>query len=205
MSGGKMSSRLALVARVTGLRVVALGVLSLAALGGMSKANAGTVNFSVDATVLTADPGNAFGLSGGETITLSGSYDDSAYNGVGAGIVYFDNGSGNHLSLVLGGVTLNETNDDAYMGGGFPYVSFIDGNFAGAGFLGSIVNGQNYDFNLNMGTFDATDAGMNGIHAEFNFVSGPSPEPSTIVLAGVGALGLIVVRHRRSRRHSVRA
>ncbi len=200
MSGGKMSSRLAMVARVTGLRAVALGVVSLAALWGMSAANAGTVNFSVDTTVLLADPGNVFGLLGGETITLSGSYDDSVYDGVGAGTVYFDSGSGNHLSLVLGSVTLDETNDDGYLGGGFPNVSFIDGNFAGAEFLGSIVNGQPIDFNLNMGTMDATDSGMGRIQAEFSFVSGSSPEPSTIVMAVVGAAGLILVRHRRSRR-----
>ena len=44
-------------------------------------------------------------------ILLTGEYDDSFYDGTGPGEVTFNEGTGSSFSLVVGTVTLTETDD----------------------------------------------------------------------------------------------
>ena len=88
-------------------------------------ASAFPVSFSLTGTVETALDGNAFGLGVGDTVHASGIFDD-VLTGSGAETVFFNQGSGNSLSIQVGSVLYDET-DDAEFTGAFPQLTFLNG------------------------------------------------------------------------------
>ncbi len=101
-------------------------------LAGAGWIQAAPVNFTLTGTVETADSGNGFGLAVGDTITVTGIFDDNALTGVGNENVLFSLGSGNSLNLVAGSKSFTEIDDINYSSGSTPpQLYFLNGSFEG--------------------------------------------------------------------------
>src|SRR5690606_2094187 len=68
--------------------------------------------------------GNEFGLSGGSSVTVQGTFDDSVLIG-GLGDVLFDTvNSSNVFTINAGNYTFANSDDDEFANGGLPKLSF---------------------------------------------------------------------------------
>jgi len=85
------------------------------------------VNFSFEGTVDFDNGGNIFGLVVGEQVTVSGTFDD-VLTGNGSEQVFYGQGTGNTLVIVVGDITYDET-DDVLFSTGAPTLLFGDGLF----------------------------------------------------------------------------
>lgn len=182
----------------SGFRMLGLAALIVAfgAGAGGSTARAAAVAFSFGGTITDASAVNDFGLSIGDVVTLSGSYDDSFYDGVGAGAVPFGLGRGNSLTLALRAITLFESNDIDYLNGFFPTVSFLDGGLAGTTIIMNIgVNGSAVNFSSLGMNFDGEDPSGGFIVGRWGVV----PEPSSVALMGLGLIGVAAMGRRHAR------
>jgi hypothetical protein len=175
-------------------RAAIAGLLVLLSAGS---AQAALVNFSLTGYV-DGSAGSPFGLDVGETITASGTFDDSTM-GVSPFTVYFDMASGNMLTIFAGSLTLNETQDDNYASGGSPKLEFDSGGaLIGFGFNVGFMDGS---------TFDSGVLAWITNDADFNFATGywdansftmtPVPVPAAVWLFGSGLLGLVGIARAR--------
>ncbi len=91
---------------------------------------ADSVDFSFEGTVTEAFPSmvNPYELKIGDTVTVTGTYDDAALTDSGEESVLFDLASGNMLEIDVAPFIYDETDDDRYQGGGFPVLRFLDGS-----------------------------------------------------------------------------
>ena len=164
---------------------------------GGSVANAALVNFSLEGTVDLADSGNVFGLSSGNTVFASGTFDDSVLPGTGEVTIALD-AVGNSLLLEIGTQTFTEM-DDSYYGTGFPNLVFTDGIFTSLNFIGQVEAFGFFDSNL--GFFEGEDDAFNLITGYWNtssFTVTPVPVPAAVWLFGSGLLGLVGVARRKT-------
>lgn len=116
------------------------------------------------------------------TLTLSGLSDDATYNVV----VYGADRSGNRgTAYTVGGMTKSTTGDTS--------ASFIEDTnyvrFDGVSVAGGIMT-------IDLGNSGEDIRQINGFEIEL-IPSAATPEPSTIVLAAIGLVGLVVGRRRR--------
>jgi hypothetical protein len=176
-----------------------MGLYSLSA-GGL--AEGAIQNVSVSGTILTADAGNLFGLNVGDPISLQATFDDTT--AIAPGIIPFDASTTNLLSITLGAIQLNEVNDiDFYAAPPAfprlilcedPLLPVVQIDFVGE----SGTNDSPVDYMpMSRTTFIAIDANGATITGEWTLSN--CPEPSTLILAGLAAVGIVVRRMRRGR------
>lgn len=187
---------MALSARLSRWRSATAAAMLLAAVWS-SAAQAAPVNFSLTGTVTFADDGNAFGLSAGDGVSLTGTYDDSDYDGVGEGTVDFGDGTGNTLQITLGSIVLDEFMDVDFLGGTFPTITFLDGVVIDTNIVMDIgTNGSPVEFGS--GTdFDGEDEFGLFISGVWNVPTPAVPEPGSLALAGSACLAFGFLARRR--------
>lgn len=166
---------------------------------GMGVAQAAIVNFTLTGEVdAAADSGNVFGLNMFDTITATGTFDDSVLT-AGTGMISFGSGSGNSLTLNVGSQSYTAADDTDYAVG-FPQITLNAGAFTGFSF--ATLFGT-------YGSFDSQDYWFDGYDDNFNLVSGTwinfetaavVPVPAAVWLFGSGLLGLVGVARRKQSR-----
>lgn len=179
------------------LRTSGASVLCLLMLLCATTAQAALVNFSLTGYVDGSE--GAYGLDVGDTITASGTFDDSAIF-VSPYTVYFDAAhSGNSLTLYAGSLTLSHTQDDYFTVGGSPRFEFDEmGGLTGVNFYAALPDYSTFESGVD--AFILNDA-------DFNFVTGywdlgsftmtPVPVPAAVWLMSSGLLGLAGLARRR--------
>ncbi len=181
---------------------VASALAGIALLLANSAALAVPVGFTVHGVITDADAGNAFGLDVGDLVTASGVFDsdqvddtDPAFAFVGFGL-----GTGNTMTVVLGAITLNETNDVDFLDGLFPTLVTSFGDFLGIDLIAEIgVNGAPVDFG-SFDLFDGFDADGAFIEGEWivdSFKARVLPEPASLSIFGLGLVLIGLLRRRR--------
>jgi hypothetical protein len=174
---------------------ITLGIVLLC---GLSLAQAATYSFTIEGTVDAGEeafgPGsNAFGLSFGDTITASGLFTaDLGTVGSETGTVYFSTGTGNTLSIDLNGTVLTETDDDGFLSGLGPFLTFNAGALT------------DFDFQTS-GVFNSSFLSFDNFENSTMFGSWTSvtltevPVPAAVWLLGSGLLGLVGIARRKAR------
>ncbi len=166
---------------------------SLAALAltfSTGNAQAALVNFTLTGAVTYADAGNLFGLDDTDSVSVVGSFDDSALLG-GSGSVSFT--SGGSFTVTAGDFTFDQTDDDLATlvldAGAFDEFNFL----ANIGALGS--------FDSMGGFFDGDDDNsgtMGGTWTAFSMTPAVVPVPAAAWLFGSGLLGLVGFARRKA-------
>lgn len=188
--------------RWVGWSSVTTAAVLMAAFGPVA-VQAAPVNFSLAGSVTFADAGNGFGVSVGDSVSLTGTYDDSNYSGSGFGRVSFGEGTGNTLQISVGSVVLNEFNDVDFEDGDFPAIMFFDGSVVGTDIVMDLgVNGSPVNFNSNI-VFEGIDENGLVIEGKWDLAAIQTgvPEPGSLTLAGTAALacGFFARRRKQSR------
>ena len=176
-------------------------IVAVFMLFGMSSANAALVDFTLIGNVETADAGNIFSLSAGNTITATGSIDDSLLAGGTSGLI-------TNLLITAGDLTFNESmdlfgeawirltaNGDLYaltyqaeedqLGSLARFHSSFDS------FLGSSISTTPDEFGL------YPTLGITGHWDVSSFTATVVPVPAAVWLFGSGLLGLVGVARRK--------
>jgi hypothetical protein len=175
-----------------------------------TSASAIPLNFSFYGTIDSAVTGNAFGLDVGDTVTVSGMFDDDPLTGMGVEVISFGEGTGNMLQIAAGLITFNETDTAGsgkpasfLVGGEFPILVTVliqfdmlisDSGIAGGGFDASYLDGSDQF----AGDFGIGPQGEPGIVGTWNLDSFTTtvkslPEPGTLwmLLLGFGLVTFI--------------
>jgi hypothetical protein len=167
---------------------LASGVLLL----GAGSAHAALVNFAFIGDVdYSAGYG---GLIAGDTVTVTGIFDDSALIG-GTGTILFGSGSGNSLSIDAGNLTFTEANDSTYAltGASLTLASGDLSIFDYAAISGTNGAPANFDsFFLSFGA----DIDLVGTWRTTVQMT-PVPIPAAVWLFGSGLLGLVGIARRK--------
>ncbi len=103
-------------------------------LGMALSADADVVTLDFTGLVLDASSDNPFGVSPGDTITGSTTYDDSLVPATGLKWISIDSDSAFALSVTVGSRTFYEWEDYQY-GNGSPSIFFVDGMLVGIDFV----------------------------------------------------------------------
>lgn len=172
----------------TSRAVSAIAVLMLSA----GSAHAALVNFEFTGNV---DYSLGFGgLNGGDTVTVTGVFDDSVLSG-GSGTVGFASGSGNTLSVAAGSYTFTETNDALYSSSG-AYLTLASGALSDFNYQAiSGTNGAVDNFDSSA-TFFWSDIYLSGTWNTAVQMT-PVPIPAALWLFGSGLLGLVGLARRK--------
>ncbi|MDP3420794.1 MAG: PEP-CTERM sorting domain-containing protein [Thiobacillus sp.] len=175
-------------------KACSLAVIALAF--GAASAQAAQVNFTLTGSVIYADSPNLFDLVGGDTVSVTGLFDDAVLSG-GTGTVSFASGSGNSFTVTAGNLTFNEADDIS--GGVYPTLVLNSGQFEDFNFLADIgIFGY---FDSQLGYFDGDDDAFGLVSGTWTELSvTPVPEASTyaMMLAGLGLVGFMGAARRKS-------
>lgn len=178
-------------------KLLAVLAVSVATLFASGFSHAALVSFTITGTV-NAGGG---GLVMNDVITATGVFDDSPLNANGSGVILFNSGSGNSLSIDYGGLgTLTAIDDDNYLN-------------APPAFLGpefTITNGLLASFNYRTKSGLALQLGSDLLAFDSNGSDGllgtwdtgtfsPVPVPAAVWLFGSGLIGLAGVARRKNR------
>lgn len=169
-----------------------LAVIALAF--GAGSAQAAQVNFTLTGSVIYADSPNLFLLASGDTVNVTGVFDDAVLTG-GTGTVSFASGSGNSFTVTAGNFTFNEADDIS--GGVYPTLVLNAGQFDDFNFLADIGTFGYFDSQL--GFFDGDDDMFGLVSGSWTSLSvTPVPEASTyaMMLAGLGLVGWMGARRK---------
>lgn len=174
-------------------------IAGLVVLLGMGGANAAPVDFTLQGNVSSADPGNIFNVVVGDTITATGSFDDSLLSGgtgtvtdtlITVGILTFDNSmevfGAAEITLTAGGALFDftyEANEGAN-GALADFDSFFT-SFTGSALNGPKSKGQPTALSI-AGAWDTN-----------TFNVAVVPVPAAVWLFGSGLIGLVSVARRK--------
>lgn len=151
-----------------------------------SAAHAAQVNFELTGYVDYAGFSNPYGLSAGDTISATGTFDDSVLSG-GTGVISFAD-FGNDMIFSVGSMTYSDTND--IFGGAdlFLFEGMFDGLFysTGDGEFDSFIDSFVGDVYLS-GYWDASSLSVTAV-----------PVPAAVWLFGMGLLSLAGLARRKS-------
>lgn len=170
---------------------------------GTTGAHAALVNFTLTGTTdeWTIAP-NVFGVGVGDTVTVTGTFDDSVLSG-GTGTVSFDQSTGNTLAISFPNVSFTEQSDSNYtLSNSRPNLTFNGGAFTGFNFSAEFDSGdelyphafdsQNLFF---FGWEYGYDLTVSGVWGDFSMT--PVPVPAAVWLLGSGLIGLAGVAKRK--------
>ena len=171
-------------------------LLASALMLGTGGAQAALVNFVLTGNVdALADSGNSYGLILGDTITATGTFDNSVLTG-GTGIVSFGVSSGNSLTLNVGNYTFTAANDTNYASG-YPQLALNSGAFDWLNVVISFGTSSSFE-TLSSPYFDAYDDNNKLVSGTWtNLQITPVPIPAAAWLFGSGLLGLLGMARRR--------
>ena len=174
------------------MKKILKSISMLALLGGMGSSHAALVDFEITGNVLVGDYGATYGLLDGDTITATGTFEDSVLSG-GTGTIDFSVGT-NTLNIDVNGTLFDQSMD--------PLATLtLDGGMldavTGLNFLATFSGGAPADFNTLGWFFDD----LGGMFGEWNPVVTITPSavpvPAAVWLFGSGLIGLIGVARRK--------
>lgn len=195
--------------------------LSILLVGGVQAAQ---VNFSLTGTVTSTtshcgtdgdgfdiycERPNDFGLAAGDSITVSGTYDDSLLTGAGSEFVGFGDGTGNSMTLTIGASVYTQTSADGYVDGDWPRVLFSDGGFAGLGYTLYEWFAVYESYGMNFESWEQLDpyedpysgwAFYGTWDAESFSATAAVPVPAAVWLFASGLIGLTAASRRKVNR-----
>jgi len=173
----------------------------------VSAANAIPVNLSIQGTVDSTLGMNPFGLSVGDNVFANATFDDGLIAPIGNSTVEFGtdgNAFGSILTFTIGSITYNEFNDVDYIGDTLPGLAFRDGSFNDFDFVADAgVNGAIADFDAGGLAFSGFNAGIQNLFGTWDIDTlsitpvAPVPEPSSMVLLGLGVIGLFGAKRKK--------
>jgi len=174
--------------------------IHLAVILGITVLSAGTVHgallsYTITGDVLSGDESfpNVFGLTGGDTITAAGVFDDAPLT-AGTGTISFGSGSGNTMTITVGTETFTASNEQNFASG-FPQLTFSSFSLTDFDYIAHVgTNGAPADFDSYFTFFDDFDSllGQWREGAEIAAV----PEPLSAALVGTALLGLVAIRRK---------
>jgi len=161
---------------------------------GMQLANATLVNYIITGDVLDGNGGsNAFGLVAGDTITATGTFDDSPLMS-GTGTIDFSSSSSNSMTINAGSQTLFASNDVDYLTGGGPTISLVAFGLTEVDYFATVgTNGATVDFSSFLGATNSFDDIDNfSLFGDWRTTIEITavPVPAAVWLFGSGLLGL---------------
>jgi hypothetical protein len=170
---------------------IILGLLSLPAYAIPS-------NFYMEGVLDEAEADNVYGLSVGQTVTVTGMFDAI---GTGLEIVSFHEGSGNMLEFQFGSKTFNETDDWNYQFSfpgdpAYPLMTLMDGGFVEFDYVSDFMDTAGYFDAYNFITGNWTDFQIGGNWDASTYSQRPKElsEPGTL---GLMLIGLAIAAIRR--------
>ena len=170
------------------------GLASGLLLAGSINANAALIEFTLSGDVMGGDATNIFNLSAGDTITATGSFDDSLLSG-GTGAV-------TNLLITVGDLTFDNSMDAAGSGeitlsgsGALTDLTFE----ANEGQLGSLANFDSFLTSFTGSALSAAPGRLDLINGQWDTSSFTVvPVPAAVWLFGSGLLGLVSLARRKT-------
>lgn len=181
--------------KISNIRKLTLSSVFCMALLTVNHANAAMVQFSLDGEVTTAASGNTFGLSVGNTVTATGTYDDSV---IGTGTVFVNFSLiTNNMQINIGNTVYTDAMDTIsgpslyFVGGVFDGLDYeaIDGTYTSWGVLGGTDPAGNI-----LEDFTGSGIGGNWIASSFTVTAVPVPAAVWLFTSGMLLLGGIARR-----------
>lgn len=154
-----------------------------------TSARAALVNFELSGDVLVA-LGNPYGLSAGDTILATGTFDDSVLSG-GSGTVSFADMI-NNISITVGTSTYD---DAAAVIGGSAELTLSNSAFVGLDYT-SLNNGG---FLSIVSSFTGSNNNLAGSWDAASFQMSPVPLPAAAWLMGSGLIGIAGLLRRKAK------
>ncbi len=150
---------------------------------GLNSTQAALMNFSVMGDIVIGQElySNIYNLSAGDTVTLTGTFDDTGLTS-GTGTVYFDiNNPTNSFSISLGAFTESSFDDISYASGGLPAITFNNYQLVDMDFLTQTFNSWGLGFD-----------DQNSMYGEWrtDVQFSPVPAPAALWLLVSGLIGL---------------
>ncbi len=174
-------------------------VTSLLLMFSLNSANAALVNYVITGDIVSGDDyaPNVFGLTSGDTITATGTFDDSVLV-AGSGVIDFSMGSGNTMTINVGTETFTAANDIDYGSGTGPSIELSSLSLYDFDFLAYAgTNGATVDFSSFFTTFDDFDQMFGDWRTTVEITA--VPVPAAVWLFGSGLLALAGVARRKTR------
>lgn len=169
---------------------------------GMGSVQAALWNFTLSGEVIYADAPNDYNLSGGSTVTVAGTFDDSVLTGGGNGTVSFATGNpyGNTFTVTAGDIVF--TPNEVFSGTPQLTLSAMNIDFASTGFLfyGTDTT-SGATFNSYFSYFDGDDINLGYVSGDWLSFSATQvvvPVPAAVWLFGSGLLGLVGIARRKT-------
>lgn len=157
---------------------------------GLGHVQAAMMNFNVTGDIIVGQEtfSNIYNLSAGDTVNLSGWFDDAGLM-AGTGTVYFDmSHSSNQFNVYLGSATVSHTADQFYQSGGYPTLTFNNYQLVDMDMLAANFSSFGLGFDDMAGMYGQWQADV-----QFS----PVPVPAALWLFGSGLIGLVGVLKRK--------